>query len=261
MSIKVVESFSQLKKRVQHFLSSDAYGRPEIKAALDEFSKYGSLVLFGGLLRDLSLVGNEGFNSDVDVVVKTNNWTEFKKCLQGYNYSQNKFGGFRIQLSRWSIDLWQLEDTWASKQGYVNVKTFEDLCNTTFFDWDAIAYDLETKKIIAINDYLTRVRSHIIDINLSDNPNPVGNSIKALRYLEKYEAKLSPRLASYISSVLNDYDSTDISKLEKISHERGVLGNLASMHINALEEHQKTEPLFPLKKEQYQKSLDLSHKN
>jgi predicted nucleotidyltransferase len=261
MIIKAVENISQLRKRVQRFLSSEAYGKSEIKAALDDFTRYGPVALFGGVLRDLCLVGNEGFASDVDIVVKTDRWAEFVRHLEHYKYSKNKYGGYRIQLSKWSIDLWQLEDTWASKHGYVEVKTFEDLCDTTFFDWDAIGYELQSKKIFAKDDYLERISSGILDINLLPNPNPLGNSIKALRYLEKYDAKLSPRLASYISDVLSELDADEIGEIEKMSHERAVLGKLTTIHLSALKSHQNNEPHLPLKKEKYQKSLDLHYKN
>ncbi len=260
MNIKVVENISQLRKRVHRFLSSEAYGKAEIRAALDDFNQYGSVALFGGVLRDLCLVGNEGFASDVDIVIKTDKWAAFEGHLESYKYIKNKYGGYRIQLSKWSIDLWRLEDTWAAKHGYVEVKTFEDLCNTTFFDWDAIGYELKSKKIFAGDDYLKRVRGGILDINLLPNPNPLGNSIKALRYLEKYDAKLSPRLASYISDVLNTLDAEKIGEIEKMSHEWAVLGKLTSIHLSALKNHQDNEPLFPLKKERYQKSLDLHYK-
>lgn len=258
MSVKVVENISQLKKRVQRFLSSEAYGKSEIREALDDFRNYGSIALFGGVIRDLCLVGNKGFASDVDLVVKTDKWDEFESNLEKYNCCKNKYGGYRIQLSKWSIDLWRLEETWASKHGYVDVNTFDDLCDTTFFDWDAIGYDLENKRIFAKHDYLERIRGQILDIDLLPNPNPLGNSIKALRYLEKYDAKLSPRLAAYIFEVLNGLNADELSELEKMSHEWAVLGRSASIHLDALKKHQNSEPLLPLKKENYQKSLNLS---
>lgn len=261
MSVKLVANISQLRKRIQRFLSSDAYGKSEIKATLDDFMNYGSIALFGGVIRDLCLVGNEGFTSDVDLVVKTDKWGDFERNLMKYDYRKNKYGGYRIRLSKWSIDLWKLEETWAAKNGYVDVDSFDDLCETTFFDWDAIGYELDSKRIFAIKDYLARVKSNIIDINLEENPNPLGNSIKALRYLEKYDAKLSPKLAHYIFNVLNNLTADEIGALEKKSHEWAVLGESTSKYLTVLKEHQAKEPLFPLAKEDYQKSLVLSHKD
>ncbi|WP_216076156.1 hypothetical protein, partial [Acinetobacter baumannii] len=63
------------------------------------------------------------------------------------------------------------------------MRKLEDVLLGTFFDWDAIAYDLWERKLICSDDYLERIRAKRLDINLQPNPSPMGNLVRAIRRL------------------------------------------------------------------------------
>ncbi len=100
------------------------------------------------------------------------------------------------------MDIWEFKNTWAFIHGHVKGDGFYDLVKTTFFDWDAVVYDLYNDSIYAIPDYIERVHSGVVDLNLKPNPNAKGIISRAFRYLEKENAKLSPELALYIGKLI-----------------------------------------------------------
>lgn len=247
---------TDLKRKINYFLSSSKLGRGEVKVLLDQLQVIGRVAIFGGMLRDLLLVGNEGFNSDIDLVIDAKNDQELDELLQSYNAIRNKFGGYRLTLSKWKVDVWSLQSTWAFKNGYVTGSSIPDLCKTTFFDWDGIVYDVGSEAIYTVDGYFDRLDSEILDINLEENPNPMGNIVKALRYKEKYSASFSNRLARYVYENLEAVDPELISKYESRSHQWPVLNrNMISQILHALDIHQDEQPLLPFAGVELQPSL------
>lgn len=237
------------------FLKSEKFGRPEVAAFLDGASAHARIFLFGGILRDLCLVGNEGFNSDIDIVVEVENRSKWDQYLYNQRFTRNKFGGFRVELSRWKVDVWELKDTWAFVHGYSR-PSITNLCDTTFFDWDGIAYDVRDGTFYCVNDYLSRVHNRILDINLEPNPNAFGNVVKALRYCERYEARLSARLARYVAAVTKGLEPKTICAYE--SHTSGwcVLSpELVNRVLNDLEEYSASDDHTPFERRGIQESM------
>ena len=75
--------------------------------------------------------------------------------------------------------MWSIEDTWAHTAGLVQVREPADLLKCTFFDWDAILFDLESEAIVAGENYFQLLAANVLDINLEENPNPRGSLVRA----------------------------------------------------------------------------------
>ena len=90
----------------------------------------GDVYLFGGVLRDLALLGRKGFNSDIDVVVE-GNWEQFVSYLDSLKAHKNKFGGYRLTIGGWPVDIWNASETWAIKRGLVRYNGIASLTETT----------------------------------------------------------------------------------------------------------------------------------
>ena len=246
MPVRPIKKTSDLKKRIDRFFSSSLHGRGEVSNFLSSLEDFGEAALFGGMLRDLSLASISEFNSDIDIVVNTENPAKLEQFLTKLNAQKNKFGGYRLTIFKWKLDIWELNTTWAFKHGYASGQSLEDLCKTTFFDWDGIIYHLNNAKIIAVDAYLDRLHSKIIDINLCENPNPIGNTIKAIRYCVKYDAKLSQKLARYVYHQMRHLNSQQISLFERTSHDRPVLDEQQIDNLlDELSKHQDQYPLLP----------------
>jgi hypothetical protein len=161
--------------------------------------------VIGGLLRDLSFVGNSGFKSDVDFVVDPVSMTEFDRLALQRGARLNRFGGFGITLHRWKVDVWPLERTLAAVHGYAKVKSLQDLVHTTFFDCDAVLYDVMAHKVTAKRGFFKRIQSRVIDINLEPNPNPLGNAVRALRYAYRWDAAFGEKLVMHVAKQIHDH--------------------------------------------------------
>jgi predicted nucleotidyltransferase len=203
MTTTIAKNATILKKRVERFLNSDAYARSEIKGVIDHLKAIGSVAIFGGALRDLALEGNRHFPSDVDLVVDPNRPQDLETLMKRFNAKRNKHGGYRFSLTRWKFDVWSLETTWAIRNRLVHGHNIEDLLKTTFFDWDAIAYDVSSRRLYAPATYFQKISERVVDINLKQNPNPTGNAARALRIYQSGAARLSPALARYALETLN----------------------------------------------------------
>jgi hypothetical protein len=161
--------------------------------------------LFGGAIRDLALTRPHHFRSDLDLVVNTEDEKALEQLLSSLDARRNRHGGFRLRIEKWRFDVWSLSSTWAIKHGYVDAaKGFEVLPATTFFTWDAVAYGVDTGILYGrsdftdTDDYLTELFSGVLEVNLEPNPNPLGNVIRALRFVHEHHAReLSERLTSY----------------------------------------------------------------
>jgi hypothetical protein len=155
----------------------------------------GDVYLFGGVLRDVALFGRRGFTSDVDLVVE-GNWTHCVKYLASLRAEKNKFGGFRLHIADWPIDIWNARDTWAIREGFVAYKGIASLTETTVLNWDAILMNWRTGNFIYRPAYLDELRTRALDIVLEANPNPLGMTVRVFRHLCSKDAKRISRAAA-----------------------------------------------------------------
>ena len=173
----------------------------------------GGVYLFGGVLRDIAMSGDEGFTSDFDIVVE-GDWTHFTKYLENLGASQNKFGGFRLDTQEWKVDIWAAQKTWAIQKGLVQYLGIGSLTKTTILNWDAILLDWRNKRVICPQNYFPDIEGRLMDIVLEQNPNPLGAAVKAFRHYFAKEAKLTARALRYLCNAVRDYTSEAITRKE-----------------------------------------------
>lgn len=192
-----------LKRRLDRYFWGNASGEMAfLRRMLDEkFAEFNRIAVVGGLVRDFAYEGRSGFRSDLDLVIDAPQ-ESVAKLAASLNATSNRFGGFGCKHGPWKIDFWALETTWARR--HVRVESLEDIVSCTFFDWDAIAYDLNGKRLICPENYLGRIRGKTLDINLLPNPSPLGNLVRAVRRLMIWEVQAGPSLRKFISEHLDD---------------------------------------------------------
>lgn len=199
-----------------------AAGDPLWTLISDINSHVGRAVIFGGMVRDFARGGAREFRSDVDIVVESDARSELRRVLSRWRLlGSNRFGGYSLSLGTFDVDLWLLQDTWAFRQGLVQPTGVASLLQTTFFDWDAIAYDTKARFLHALPDYFDRLNSSVLDINLDQNPNPRGAAMRALRWVSQ-GVRLSPTLAGYVGQALRHEDTVSLRRemlrWEKTAH-------------------------------------------
>jgi hypothetical protein len=148
----------------------------------------GDAYLFGGVLRDLALLGGRGFNSDIDVVVE-GDWSGCRKYLDRLGAIRNKFGGYRLEVAAWKIDIWSARETWAIRQGLIQYNGIGSLTETTVLNWDAILMNWRTRAFIFRQGYFDEIQARILDIVLEQNPDPLGMVVRVFRHLCLKDAK------------------------------------------------------------------------
>ncbi|PHS72244.1 MAG: hypothetical protein COB00_01215 [Alcanivorax sp.] len=181
-------------------------------------SPYSNLYLFGGIIRDVALLGRKGFNSDIDLVVD-GDWNTCANFVEHLGAKKNKFGGYRLFVADWPIDIWNATETWAIKEGLVEYKGIASLTDTTVLNWDAILMNWRTKNFICTENYLDIISKRCLDIILEENPNPLGMAVRVFRHLSMKDArKITPRAIKFLSNTTRTYTYSQIAKKELSSY-------------------------------------------
>jgi hypothetical protein len=175
---------------------------------------YGELAVVGGLVRDLWLGGVRKFRSDVDFVIHPRSLAKFDAMMAEEGATLNRFGGYRLSLERWKIDIWPLQRTWAAMAGHRRVESFEDLLGVTFFNWDAAVYSLTEGKLLTPRRYFHNLGARTLSINLEPNPNPLGNAVRALRYAHRWRAQFTRDLAAHVLHAIDENGVDTLMKAE-----------------------------------------------
>lgn len=183
----------------------------------------GDVYLFGGVLRDLALLGGRGFNSDIDVVVE-GNWTGCTKYLEHLGARRNKFGGYRLGVASWEVDIWNAKETWAIAQGLVKYKGIASLTETTVLNWDAILMNWRTRAFILRKDYLEDIKGRHLDIVLEQNPDPEGMAVRVFRHLCLKEAlSITSKAITFLANCTGSYSLQDLADREVRSYGKSII--------------------------------------
>ena len=219
----IAKSVGDLKCRLDEFFSDDSAEDVVYLQHIfnHHFLSFKRVCVIGGLVRDFARVGRDGFNSDVDLVVDAPQ-NDVKTLAEKLSAEENVFGGFSAKIGRWKIDFWAMENTWAFRNNLIKVNSLEDVINCTFFDWDSVAYDLKNRCVICSENYLEKIRSNILEINLLPNPSPLGNLLRAVRRLILWNARAGKVLTRFIKERLDEPALLYVKKKELELYENPV---------------------------------------
>lgn len=194
-----------LKRRLdRYFWQNRSAEMALLNQVFDEhFLRFDRVAVVGGLVRDFAREGRAGFRSDVDLVIEASaaSVAEVAERLGG---TSNRFGGHGVKVGAWKIDFWALETTWAARHAGVAVSRLEDITKCTFFDSDAVAYDLRTRRVLCSPSYLDRLAGAELDVNLGATPSPQGNLLRSMRRLVLWRYRSGPGLRRFIEEHLDE---------------------------------------------------------
>lgn len=181
-----------------------------VNAALPD----GDVYLFGGVLRDLAMYGRAGFSSDIDLVVE-GDWTHLESYLVSKGAIRNKFGGFRLTVAGWPVDIWNAEGTWAIRNELVKYDGIPSLTETTVTNWDAILMSWRTGQFVFRRRYFEQMAKRELDIVLEENPNPLGMAVRVLRHFCQKDAMcITTKAAQYLADCARRFDFETIKLAE-----------------------------------------------
>ena len=243
MKADVAPDVMALRKRVIRFVEKELDVLPAFSNLRQFALGFGPMAIFGGLIRDLALGYSRGFSSDIDVVVKDMPVDVLERALEPLSAQRNKFGGFRVQIGRWELDIWTFDGTWAFTNGLVGGREMHDLLKTTFFNWDAVLFELEQREIVCAPSYFTDIRERRLTIKLRQTPNELGAAVRTLRLMYTDEASLSPELASFLhAQILLHGIHAIVAEDAKRTAKRRLTEDYVGSAAIALREHQACRP-------------------
>lgn len=216
---KVVESRNALRDRVRRFVVKELLPHPDFIELQRFASSYGSMAIFGGLVRDLALGHSEAFGSDIDIVVQGIDNKGIQRITEKFVGRGNSFGGSRFAIGRWVFDVWPLEQTWAFKKrgSDTTISKFVDLLDTTFLNVDAAIYDLDEGSLEITPNYIKDLVFGHLDVNYADTPNEIGAAVKTLRMMAINNFTLSQRLAGFLHASILRYGVYDLVAKDQAS--------------------------------------------
>ncbi len=222
------ETLPKLKRRIDDYLwREDGLPIQRLRVILaTKFEQLGPVAIIGGLVRDIARKGKVGFRSDIDLVVDAEP-ARVAALAARLDAKPNRFGGFASVHPHWKVDFWSLPNTWASAVGLVRTDRLADLVHTTFFDCDAICYEVQKRKIHALPGYLERLAERTIDINLLPNPSIDGNLLRAARRILLWRFRPGPGLRAFIERELNQESFDRIVATEHAIYPNNVVGSFA----------------------------------
>ncbi|WP_110955002.1 hypothetical protein [Anaerosinus massiliensis] len=182
---------------------------PNADRLLHKLNKDNELFLFGGCVRSYLKNNFNKMPRDFDIVLKKNKVNDIENIFKDYQYTKNRFGGFKIKVDNLDFDIWEIENTWAFKEKKVQLSE-KNLCETVYLNIDAIVYDLNKKKYYQ-KVFKDAMHSKCLDIVLADNPYITLNLLRTIIYKREYEMSLSNKLKNQFVAFANKYD--DFSKL------------------------------------------------
>lgn len=243
---------SAAKKRIRRFFDEPVAERRIVTQFIDELSVCADVFVFGGALRDISLLGSTNFSSDVDTVVKVHDLGVFMDILGRHKAVQNKFGGHRVRFGRWNFDIWEVSRTWAFLEGVVEARGPLSLLETTFFNWDSILYNWRTGSLHHGRNYFSDLSKKYLELVLEENPNTTGALVRTLRTLSLSDDIIAgPRLSAFVMNQLESVSNQQILSYESSSFANQLLSNkmLEDMRSRA-HDWDKSRPYHWLRREQ-----------
>lgn len=207
-----------LKKRLKRFFNPESKNRRGLCKFLDALSEMVDVYIYGGVIRDIALFGVESFNSDIDIVF-TGDESALDSVWGSSGAQRNNFGGHRLYVDHWQVDIWPAQSTWAFKEGHQRYESIESMLDTTITNWDAILYHWKEQKIICKDDYFNDLSNYYLDVVLDKNPNMLGMYTRVMRYCAgKAAAKeVSPRVAQLLKQALEIYPKQTLLEYEERS--------------------------------------------
>jgi len=200
INIKVSSKINEYREKYMHFSSF-----------IENVNSKSEIILFGGTVRDIYI---DKIPRDFDIVVNTTD-QNLEKIINGYRNEKNRFGGYKINIDGFDIDIWNLANTWAFKNRFFK-SSFRNLVKTVFFNADSIAINISNNQIYE-NGFIEAFNKKELKILFEQNPYPELCVLRALVFIEKYSFNLSEDLIKYIKKwVTNETDP--IIKLEYVKN-------------------------------------------
>ena len=220
VSLEIQKLKRDLRTRLGRFVGADCKRHyPHLYSLFEEIrnrnNKYPAY-LCGGAVRDI-LLNSNNIPRDLDIIIGYVSKEKLETFFSGRIKGKTSFGGLKLQIKDWPIDIWSLEDIWAIKDGTVAWNGFSVYPEITFLNIDAIAIQLfsrrRQKREIYSKGFFEAISTKTIEINFEENPAPAKCIVRALQIANKYKFAIGPKLAGYMVAHVSQMEIEELAKI------------------------------------------------
>jgi hypothetical protein len=182
-------------------------------------------VFFGGTLRSLLFSRltkkKPGRPRDIDIVIAGMTIEALKDRFRSFIKRETRFGGLQLERMNWQFDVWPLDRTWGFLHYNADAPAFALLPRTTFFNLEAIAVDVWTRRGKRRNIYsgddqfFEGILTRTLELNLPENPFPALCIIRSLVMAASLDYAVGPRLAAYLSEKASALGGRDFDAIQR----------------------------------------------
>lgn len=191
---------SDIKNNSSEFKKS-LYSRLDVQVLelLEYLKSRTDVYIFSGIIRDYFL--NIESIRDLDIVLGKKIDFELinKYIFPNITVKMNSFGGYKILINGFRVDIWTIDNTWGIINERKNASK-QSLINSAFFNFSAILYDFKSEEFYCNEIFPRFLNEQEIDVVYEKNPNIPLCIVNALYYKNKLSMPLSSKLKIWIKT-------------------------------------------------------------
>jgi hypothetical protein len=204
-----------LRERIGRFFANRSRERRTLLQTLETLKGFSApMFIFGGVIRDLMLIGPSITPRDVDLVVGAMDLNDVDAAFAKTRRRRNRFGGLHVAIHGWHFDVWPLGETWAFRHKHIEPAAFATLPQTTFLNIEAVAARLDTEnwryREIYAHGFFEALLTRTLEINCAVNPYPSLSIVRSLLMAAKLAFSIGPKLAEYICAHFDENHVDDL---------------------------------------------------
>jgi len=203
----------------------------ELGGFFSAVGRAGAAYLFGGAPRDV-FFKDESFVYDLDMFVSG---PIHEETISRYseNVSRNNFGGYRLRIGDWSIDIWELTKSAAFRFDSPLYPSVDHLLRSVCFSSDAIAIRVDTGEIFRRVEFTRTYDTGVLDFVVPPRDVEPLIAARIARLMLKLDVELSASVASYFIRALELYGEDELVRAEQRWGQRAIVDPLKIAQINA----------------------------
>lgn len=186
---------------------------------IDDLEKYGEIIFFGGALRDF-VSDNNQTPRDLDIVFDATSNRSLEQIVRKHELpiKKNKYDGFKIEFETISMDIWDINTTWAFKNK-IKTSSQKSLIDTVYLNIDGIAYNYSKETLYSAH-FDDAIEKKEIDIVLEENPNVELNLLRAMVINREYQFKFSTNIKNALNASYLEKGYEFIKELTDLQYAR-----------------------------------------
>lgn len=195
----------------------------EARLLLKELSSQCEVYVFGGVIRNFLL--GYPFHRDLDFVVCTDHPLSLSfRLLRRFNITKNKFSGIKLTQGNFTVDIWNIKDSWGIiHRGGKN--TPYNLLNTVFFNFSAIIFNYNTPRFISTELFDVFYKNLTMEVVYARNPFPSSCIVNSFHYTQEYNFTIGKSLRKWICKYAHDeeYEQQQLRRYGEILYSNDVI--------------------------------------